>query len=116
MFPNSPAVWIVLILAVAIVVIWAIVKGRSLKISSGKVNLNLAPSDPVTAKIDVASGLDASGGKIGNVSGVKAEAGSRFPTAHEINVLKQARLKNVEVGDITGVDLSDKVDSSERNR
>jgi len=103
--PSSPAVWIVLILVVAAVVLWIVAKGRGFSFQRGKMKVSVSGEPQQPAKIEVASGLEAKGGKIGNVTGLRAEAGAPPPVG-SVSVLGQARLSNEEVGDITGVEIS----------
>jgi hypothetical protein len=105
--PNSPAVWIVLIAVAAVVVVWAIAKGRGISFQRGKVKVSVSGEPEKPADVTVGEGLHAEGGKMGSVTGIRADAGSRPPLG-TVSVFDQAQLNNQEVGDITGVDLSGK--------
>lgn len=112
--PNSPAVWIVLIVLAAAVVIWAIAKGRGISFQRGKVKVSVSGEQQKPVDISVGVGIHAEGGKMGNVAGVRAQGGSPLPVG-SVSVLNQAEFKRQEVGDITGVDVSAK-DSGQKKK
>lgn len=100
-----PAVWIVLIVLAAVVVAWAVAKGRGISFQRGKTKINISGEPEQPAQVNVGANLHAQGGKIGNVTGVRADTGAPIGS---VSVLDQAQLTNQQVGDITGVDLSAK--------
>lgn len=62
------------------------------------------PADAATtAKVSVGSGLTLSNAEVGNVAGLRGVSSSM--PAMSVDVLQAARLQNVKLGDITGVDF-----------
>jgi hypothetical protein len=104
--PESIAVWIVLIVAVALVVGLIVWLGRGGSFEKDGLKLKLDRPQTPGPRVEVADNLDAKGGRLGNITGVETAGSLDSATASEISVAKNVRLRNAEVGDITGVKIS----------
>jgi hypothetical protein len=103
--PWTSTALIVLIVAVAIVVLLLIWKGRggrfARKNGTWEASINDRPSD-----VSVASGIQIGAkGEAGNVTGVEGDANDPNLRFGNVDVASQAKVEG-KVGDITGVKLS----------
>jgi len=101
--PSNPTVWIVLIIAAAIIVGLMVWKGIGGTFARGKLKVTLHDAPKAAPEVRVAEGLRTEGGKVGNITGVKA-AGTDTPAASKVDVANEASFSKTNVGDITGVD------------
>ncbi len=104
--PEDPKVWIILIIAAALVIALlgtlAIRNGRRLKITRDGVEIDRSAADEDDGgkgTISVAAGATITGSKTGDIAGVKG-AGE---VSGSIDVAKDMNIDNAEVGDIAGV-------------
>lgn len=104
--PTSPTVWIVLIIAAAIVVALMVWKGIGGTFAKGKWKFTLHDAPKPAPEVTVAQGLHAEGGKVGNITGVKSSASADAPIASKVDVASDASFSHTDVGDITGIDAS----------
>ncbi|WP_429886358.1 hypothetical protein [Geoalkalibacter halelectricus] len=116
--PQEPLIWIILILAAALVIALALWKGRGLRVSKNREGFSIEVEQAGDAgEAENASGKD---GKIsvarearieesdaGDIAGVKTEDTLPLPTP-PVEVGTGLRVKKARVGDIVGVKQSDR--------
>jgi hypothetical protein len=64
-------------------------------------SLRRVPDAPAAAVVSVGAGLNINDGEIGDIAGVRGV----LPAGTGVEVLRDAKLTKVKMGDITGVDL-----------
>jgi len=107
--PNDPTVYIVLIVVVALVVGFAVLRRYNVVMRRGDTEVRLEqPSEGAAAGggatpagVSVGKGMVIQGGKVGNITGVKAAG--RISPIPAVDVMSGAKAENAELGDITGV-------------
>ena len=97
--PRDPIVWIVLIVAIALAVVFAVWKKRGVKGGVGGATFEITQEQQPTV-IRVAEGAELEQVKAGDVAGVK---GTEIPPGADIVVAQNLRAKHAELGDIVGV-------------
>lgn len=108
--PQDSLVWIVLIVAAALVIALAVWKGRGFRLSKGKEGFSVeversqggGDKPARSSRISVAKGAQIEAARVGDIAGVKT-AGRPPPTGRAIDVASGSRIKDAEVGDIVGV-------------
>ncbi len=111
--PQDSLVWIVLIVAAALVIGLAVWKGRHLRLNRGQEGFSIevehSPDTPATSEksgesgqISVAKGAQIEQTRVGDIAGIKT-AGKPQSTGHDIEVAAGTRIKNANVGDIVGM-------------
>ena len=115
--PNDPLIWIILILAVALIVALALWKGRGLRVSKDRDGFSVeverssegntgGESKGTTDGIRVAEGARIKESRVGDIAGVKTL--SAAPAVDkDIEVASGVRINKAEVGDIVGDKQSD---------
>jgi hypothetical protein len=114
--PQDSLVWIVLIVAAALVIGLTVWKGRGLRLKRGQDGFSVRveqsrdsiPNGETTGeggRISVAEGARIERARVGDLAGIKS-AGRLKSTSQNIEVAAGARIKNAEVGDIVGVKQS----------
>jgi hypothetical protein len=105
MIPSNPTVWIVLIVAVAVVVLYAMWKGRGFNVVKKKGSWQATLKEPERpSDVSVASGLEVGAqGNVGNITGVES-AGSSQPELGKVEVANNAKVAG-KTGNITGVSI-----------
>ena len=102
--PQDPVVWIVLVVAVSLVIIFAVWKRRGVKGGAGGATFEIT-SEQQKTDIKVAQGAKLEQVKAGDIAGVKgtgiAADGSNVEVANGLQA------KEAELGDIVGVKKSD---------
>ena len=108
--PADPVVWIVLIVAVAIVAALTLWLGRGLKLKLQGFGMDIkerqsGPADSGTTVFK--EGQVVKGGTVGNITGVKNQGGEGGALRGKIDVASGVRIEG-SAGDITGVEITGK--------
>ena len=124
--PQDSLVWIVLIVAVALVIGLAVWKGRGLRFKRGQegfsveVEVEHLPDAPPTGetsskrgKISVANKARIEETRIGDIAGIKT-AGKPQLIGYDIDLAAGTRIKKADVGDIVGLKEFDPKSKDER--
>ena len=100
--PDNPLVWIIAILALAVVVIVALWKGQMVEVELKPLRLKFKRhGGDGTGGVSVGSGLKVENSKLGDIAGVKG-AGAALPEG-SVTVAQGARIAGSTTGDIVGV-------------
>lgn len=101
--PQDPVVWIVLVVAVSLVIVFAVWKRRGMKGGVGGATFEITPEQQNT-DIKVAEGAKLEQLKAGDIAGLK---GRGADASRNIEVGKGLQVKEGELGDIVGIKESD---------
>lgn len=103
--PNDPMVWIVAILAGAVVVLVGLSLGGVLDVGVNPPRLRFTrKAAPAQERVDVLSKAKIDQAKAGHVTG--AEVDGETDGNLDISVLSKAQITKSELGDITGVRIA----------
>jgi hypothetical protein len=104
---DDPVVWIAAIIALVLVVVFAIRKGYNIKLKKGDVEANFQKNDPARsdAAISVGRGMKVANSTVGDITGMSVENSGETSTGPEqpVDVLDGAKIKDSEIGDVSGV-------------
>lgn len=107
--PDNPIVWIVAIVATAIVVVFALWKGQVVEVELKPPRLRFKRrGGGEDTGISVASGMTIENSTTGDIAGVKTSAPhGPAETGDRVSVAQGARLSGARTGDIVGIKQSD---------
>jgi hypothetical protein len=97
--PDNPTIWIVAIIAGALVVLLALWKGQFVDVELNPLRLRFKRGAAGAAGVSVAKGIDVEASKVGDIAGVKGTA----PEGN-VSVAEGARIKGSTVGNIVGIE------------
>lgn len=102
--PDNPIVWIIAILALAVVVIVALWKGQMVEVDLKPPRLRFKRHGENSGGVTVGSGMTIENSTTGDIAGVKS-TGVGGPVGGEgtISVAQGARITGATTGDIAGV-------------
>ncbi|MCP4261760.1 MAG: hypothetical protein GY774_30300 [Planctomycetes bacterium] len=109
MIIENSIIWIILITAAFIVVIFALWKGRGLKIRKDKNGFSVETDaenkqKPSEQNIIVGEGIEIETLTVGDIAGIKSEdVDSASEVKQNIEVARDAKIKDSDVGDIVGI-------------
>jgi hypothetical protein len=101
--PQDPVIWIVLIVAVSLVIVFAVWKRRGVKGGVGGATFEIT-SEQQNTDIKVAEGAKLEQVKAGDVAGIK---GAEIDNDGNVEVAKGLQATHAELGDIVGIKKSD---------
>jgi hypothetical protein len=81
---------------------WDYDRDRLFSALEAQTALRRVPDAPAAAAVSVGAGLHINGGEVGDVAGVRGA----LPAGTGVEVLRDAKLTKVKMGDITGVDMA----------
>lgn len=99
--PDNPLVWIVAILAGAVVVLVTLGKGQVVEVELKPLRLRFKRTGGTGGSISVGEGMVIKGSKTGDIAGVKG-SGAAAPEG-DVSVGKGAQITDATTGDIVGV-------------
>jgi len=106
---EDPQVWIIGIIAVAVVLIIALFLGRGLKFRKGQDGISLelekgsVPEQKDSDGVSVGEGLVIEkGARVGNIVGEEVPVGEGGDSASSVEVMKDGTISGSEAGDIVG--------------
>lgn len=100
--PNDPVVWVILIVVVAAVLGFAIVRRYSVVVRKGDSELRLErPDEGGSGAVNVANKATIQNSTVGNITGAQIAGGGTQPP--KVDVAGGAKISNSKVGDIVGV-------------
>ena len=108
--PQDPTVWIVLIVAAALVLGLALWLGRGLRIRKDKRGFSFEaekgqPEPASDNDVVVGRGLRIDKAKVGDITGIKSDGFDAMPSAKQksIDVLSEGSISDTSTGDISGI-------------
>lgn len=106
--PSDPVVWIVLIVAAALVTALAVWKGRGLILRARGFAIEVKPPPPPSRAsgptITVANDARIVGSSTGDIAGVVVKGGTPpLASGTSVDVLRGGTVKDSKVGDIVGI-------------
>jgi len=107
--PNDPAVWVALLVVVALLIALALWLGRGLRISKDKDGFLVEAKEyrsekTVDQTISVAKDVEIERARVGDIAGIKGEEVSNISEAKQsIDVFSGGTLKDAQAGDIVGI-------------
>ena len=104
--PNDVYLWLLIVVLVTAVVLFAVLRGYNVKASTGRLNATLSRPERAPRETVVGENLEIrSGTTVGNVTG-EQNSGMGAPPDGRVEVLKDGRIYDgSHVGNITGRDI-----------
>jgi hypothetical protein len=97
--PDNPTIWIVAIIAGALVVLLALWKGQFVEVDLNPPRLRFKRGAAGAAGVSVAKGIEVEASKVGDIAGAKGAV----PEGN-VSVAEGARIKGSTIGNIVGVE------------
>lgn len=103
--PSDAKVWILLIVVGGIVLLVALWLGRGIRTRFGNTTIDVQARQQAN-KISVANNAELDGVKAGDITGRRTSSPQSHSStgAEDIDVLKDGKISNSELGDITGIE------------
>lgn len=104
--PDDPIVWIVAIVAGAVVVLLALWKGQFVEVELNPPKLRFKRRHEGGDGISVGAGMVIEGSRTGDIAGMKLDGGGAAAPEGPVAVAAGARITGASTGDIVGVKQS----------